>query len=140
MKIKITITGAEDLRVSMNKLLSELKDATEEGVDESAERLAEVVRRNAPEGPTGRLKRSVGIKKLPDRFGYPPTTLVGLDYGIAPHQHLVEFGTGPRHHKSGKSVGSMPASGFFRKSLEQAGYIVDIIYKKAKAPVKKRGG
>lgn len=36
-----------------------------------------------------------------------------------PHAHLVEFGTGPRHHKSsGKFVGSMPPSPFMRPAWD----------------------
>lgn len=32
--------------------------------------------------------------------------------------HLIEFGTGPRRHKSGKSTGSMPARPFMRPAWE----------------------
>lgn len=32
--------------------------------------------------------------------------------------HLIEFGTGPRHHKSGKSTGQMPARPFMRPAWE----------------------
>ncbi len=139
-KFKIVITGIEELQVNINKLLEEMKDATGQGVEESAELLAEIIRSNAPEGPTGRLRRSVTTKRLPDKWGYPPTTMVGLDYNVAPHQHIVEFGTGPRYHKSGKSVGAMPANPFFRKSLEQAGFAVEVIRRHAKKPITKRGG
>ena len=39
---------------------------------------------------------------------------VGANYrkgteGYAPHAHIVEFGTEPRFHSSGKFVGQMPA-------------------------------
>lgn len=36
----------------------------------------------------------------------------------APHAHLVEFGTAPRFHKSGKSVGRMPANPFVRPAWD----------------------
>lgn len=36
----------------------------------------------------------------------------------APHAHLVEFGTNERHHKSGKSVGRMPAHPFIRPAWD----------------------
>jgi HK97 gp10 family phage protein len=36
----------------------------------------------------------------------------------ARHAHLVELGSGPRHHKSGKYVGQMPASPFLRPAFE----------------------
>lgn len=35
-----------------------------------------------------------------------------------PHAHLVEFGTGARHHKSGKSTGVMPAQPFVRPAFD----------------------
>jgi HK97 gp10 family phage protein len=35
-----------------------------------------------------------------------------------PHAHLVEFGTGERHHKSGKSTGVMPAHPFVRPAFD----------------------
>ncbi len=35
------------------------------------------------------------------------------------HAHLVEFGTGPRVTGAGKSTGSMPATRFFTKALDE---------------------
>ena len=35
-----------------------------------------------------------------------------------PHAHLVEFGSGPRYHKSGKYVGIMPPSPFMRPAWD----------------------
>lgn len=39
----------------------------------------------------------------------------------APHAHLVEFGTVPRFHKSGKFVGSMPPDPFVRPAWDTQG-------------------
>ena len=36
----------------------------------------------------------------------------------APHAHLVEFGTGPRQQKNGKSTGVMPAQPFMRPAFD----------------------
>lgn len=36
----------------------------------------------------------------------------------APHAHLVEFGTGPRYHKSGRYVGIMPPDPFLRPAWD----------------------
>lgn len=141
MALKFKIEGMEELKAEMNRLLGEMREATGDGVEACAESLAEIVRNNTPVGKTGNLKRAVGTKKLPNKWGYPPTTLVGVDYKIAPYQHLVEFGAGPRYHKSGKSVGAMPASGFFRRSIDQAaGRIENIIRSHAKKPIERRGG
>ena len=37
----------------------------------------------------------------------------------APHAHLLEFGTGPRYHKSGKFVGAVMADPFMRPAWDQ---------------------
>ncbi len=39
----------------------------------------------------------------------------------SPHAHLVEFGTVERFHKSGKSVGRMPANPFIRPAWDSSG-------------------
>lgn len=39
----------------------------------------------------------------------------------AGHAHLVEFGTGPRHHKDGRFVGAMPADPFIRPAWDREG-------------------
>lgn len=36
----------------------------------------------------------------------------------ASHSHLIEFGTGPRHQKNGRFVGSMPPSPFMRPAWD----------------------
>ena len=50
----------------------------------------------------------------------------------APHAHLVEFGTGERFTKDGKSKGSMPARPFLRPAVEsKKGEAVRAMVKKA---------
>jgi len=47
---------------------------------------------------------------------------VGPSYTLAdgaPHGHLVEFGTGPRQTKAGRSTGAMPAQPFMRPAWMQ---------------------
>ena len=43
---------------------------------------------------------------------------VGVDYKIAPHAHLVEFGTKARTRKKRGSTGTMPAFPFMRPAFE----------------------
>lgn len=48
---------------------------------------------------------------------------VGVSYRrsdkyFAPHAHFIEFGTGPRRHESGKSVGQVPAQPFIRPAFD----------------------
>ena len=118
MRMIVKVEGMDVLKKEMKAVMEEMKKACGEGTKACADHLAGIVRRNAPRGDR-QSAESHSPKKLPDKPYYPAVTMVGLDYGQAPHQHLVEFGTGPRRHASGKSVGTMPASGFFRKSIDE---------------------
>ena len=106
---QVKITGMKELKQNMDAVIKELEDAMETGTNNAAEYAAGVVRGNTPVGPTGNLRDAVTTKPLPRKKGYAPNTMVGLDYKIAPHQHLVEFGT----------VKSR-ANPFFRRSIDQA--------------------
>jgi HK97 gp10 family phage protein len=49
---------------------------------------------------------------------------IGVSYSstsdrYAPHAHLIEFGTGPRQHKSGKSTGQVVARPFLRPAWDE---------------------
>lgn len=52
---------------------------------------------------------------------YRVTADIGPNKRRAPHAHLVEFGTGPRFHKSGKYVGVMPPDPFVRPAWDRDG-------------------
>lgn len=58
-----------------------------------AEIIAEDARDRAPLGPTGNLKRSLHAKMLDDRRNFPQIAIAAVDRKIAPHAHLIEFGT-----------------------------------------------
>jgi hypothetical protein len=147
MKMTVKVEGMDDLKKTMLEVLEEMKQATGDGADACAERLAVIVRRNAPDGPPNpkrgaglKIKNNVITKKLPDKPGYPSVTMVGIDAKVG-HQHIVEFGTGPRWHTSGKSVGTMPASGFFRKSIDEGRQqIAGIMQTHCRKPIERRGG
>lgn len=66
----------------------------------------------APRGDTGKLRRS--IKFLPLRRSWD--AIIGPDYKIAPHAHLVEFGF--HHYKDGK-LKTGKGLGFIRRSYEK---------------------
>jgi len=78
------------------------------------------VQANAPLGPTGNLRRSVVAKKFNYQLNNKPAAFCAIDRRIAPHAHLVEYGTAERHWKSGKSTGHMPAKPFFKPGVEQS--------------------
>ena len=145
--ITVKVTGMDALKKEMKAITEEMKRACGEGTDACADRLAAIVRRNAPDGPPNpkrgpglKIKNNVITKKLPDKPGYPSVTMVGIDAKVG-HQHMVEFGTGPRQHASGKSVGTMPASGFFRKSIDEGRrQIVGTMQTHCRKPIERRGG
>lgn len=101
----------------------------------AADIIAEESRRLAPEGETGNLKRGIisrGNKEVA-QFGSVGAAYVGVDYRIAPHAHLVEYGTSNRRYPKNKgklvfyidgkkivvdSVAPMPQKPFMRPAIE----------------------
>ena len=68
----------------------------------------------------GALKRSIVAKKFKSRTIYPPAAFCAINYGIAPHAHLVEFGA---------RGGQMPAQPFFRPAIDESKSRVKAIIK-----------
>jgi len=69
--------------------------------------MAAKIKRLAPLGPTGNLKKSIVAK--PFQAAGPSDAFVAIDRKIAPHAHLIEYGTV-----------KMPAKPFFRRGIEQS--------------------
>lgn len=67
---------------------------------------------------TGNLARSVTVQNRKQRNNNKVAVLVGFKKPEGNHAVLVEFGTGPRFTKAGKSTGSMPALRFFTRALD----------------------
>lgn len=66
-----------------------------------------------------------------------PKLHMGGRQKVAPHAHLVEFGTGPRVTKAGKSTGRMPAYAPLRKAYDaNLGAIRRIAHKKTAEAIK----
>lgn len=76
----------------------------------AADLIAEEARRLAPE-KTGALKRGIvsRVNKVSAQFMGVGSAYVGVDYHIAPHAHLVEFGA---------RGGEMPAHPFMRPAID----------------------
>ena len=69
----------------------------------------------------GSINQARGALRGARRGGNSAGTRVLVRVAItAPHAHLVEFGTVKRFHKSGKSVGVMPANPFTRRAWDAA--------------------
>lgn len=119
------LEGMEKLSRKMFEMDEVLKQVSRETAREQGEMLADRIRANIPTGPTGNLKRSVVVKAMPG--GWP--IIVGIDRRIAPHAHLVEFGTSTRSVQSakvltdgetffGKEVAPMGDNPFFRPAVD----------------------
>jgi len=73
---------------------------------------------------SGGLARSIVAKIFQKKRPNAPAAFVAIDYGKtqAFYAHMDEYGTAPRYHKSGKSVGAVPARGFMRKAIDANRY------------------
>lgn len=96
---------------AMSNLLTKPELAVAAG--KGADIIADEARRLAPEGPTGNLKRGIvaRVDKVHTEFGggHEGHAYVSVNYKIAPHAHLVEYGA---------RGGEMPANPFMRRAQE----------------------
>jgi len=135
MAWKVKVKGMKELEREIDKVANEMKNALQMGTEEAASSVATIIRGSAP----GSISEAVETKPLPQSDRYPEVTMVGVNYRRAPHAHLIEFGSGPRYHASGKYVGQMPAQPFFRRSIDGArGLVKNRIEERARGPIKRR--
>lgn len=126
------IEGWEEFIDAVDKLVESIRPEKAEPIlHKGAQKMTKALRENAPEGPSGNLKRAIKTKKL-QRWGKGPApSIAAVDRKIAPHVHLVEHGTSgvrpvdpPRIVMiDGKPVkvtntGRMPPNPFFRRTVE----------------------
>jgi|SRR6056297_1998644 len=101
------ITGLEKLNKNIEHLTKSMSPKQlEDASMSSAEIMRNEIERRAPRGPTGNLKRSI-VKKALDRKPWGASVIAAVDRKVAPHAHLVEYGTS-----------RSKANPFFRKSVE----------------------
>jgi len=118
--IEVTLEGADHLMGVLDALPAKVAfPILRRSLREGAKIFLKECRDGAPQGPTGRLKRSFKVlagKRRPHRV----EAYAKSDGNVAPHTHLVEFGTAERflRTKSGKlkSTGIMPANPFMRRA------------------------
>lgn len=104
----------------IDTMLNELPKAMSRTVIKNAlKKAAKPLKKEAETKAPGKIKKSIiisdkrnGKKVRSKKAAY---VFVGP---TEPHAHLVEFGTGPRFHKSGKYVGKMPAFPFMRPAWD----------------------
>lgn len=105
----IEIQGVDELEAQMEKLLKSVSPSKAEPVlMDAARSLRDEIKARAPKGPTGNLRRAVVAKQAKSRSGGGEAVLgisegnvrpafVAMDYKIAPHYGLVEFGHAGPH-------------------------------------------
>ena len=92
MKTDIRLEGKEELDRKLKKMAESIGyENMEKILMESAVEVRNALKEAAPVGPTGNLRRSMIAKAMPK--GSVPVVIAGIDRKIAPHAHLVEFGT-----------------------------------------------
>lgn len=124
MSMKLKIQGAGDIE----RALAELARGTAKGVTRRAMKKAlQPVAKAAEASPfaiavTSKLAASQRRGTGKDRGPNLISLYVGpvqQDGSHAPHAHLIELGTGPRYHKSGKYVGAVLADPFMRPAWDE---------------------
>ncbi len=103
------IEGLDKLEANIDKLIKATgKEATGKILIKQAYVIRDRIKDKAPSGPTGNLKRSPIARLMPESDKYPAIAIAGIDRKIAPHAHLVEFGTS-----------RAPAHPFFRPAIDE---------------------
>ena len=102
-----SIKGMEELGKALAEMTKSLNpDKVEPILSKGAKKMSSALRKNAPLGPTGNLRRSVKTKKLkPLTWNSPAASIAAIDMKIAPHAILVE--------QKGRS------KGYFRRTVDE---------------------
>jgi HK97 gp10 family phage protein len=122
MSMKLRVTGGKEIQETLALLArTTAKNVQRRGMAQALEPVASAARALAPID-SGDLEASIGIaprayraRPRPDGVG---VMYVGPTWPQGAHAHLVEFGTGPRFHKSGRYVGAMPPDPFLRPAWD----------------------
>jgi len=102
MQPTFKVTGMEKMDAVIEKVRNSVgKDNVNDVALKQAEVIRDKIEENAPAGKTQNLKRSPVAKKLDN------VVIAAIDRKIAPHAHLVEFGTS-----------RAPAHPFFRPAID----------------------
>ncbi|MBT3142913.1 hypothetical protein KL867_17730 [Ruegeria litorea] len=124
MSVKMKIEGAGDIE----RALAAMARGTSKGVMRRA--MKKTLKPVADDADASQFEIAITSKLTPrqkgqargDRGRSKIALYVGPvqpDGSEAPHAHLIEFGTGPRRHKSGKFVGAVMADPFLRPAWDK---------------------
>lgn len=125
MKMDIDLKGAAQIEAALKEMAKSTAVRTaRQAMRNSLAPVESAAKALAPKGATGNLQASVTIshRLTPSQAAGAPREGKEVQHmyvgASAPHAHLVEFGTGPRFHKSGKYVGQMPPNPWMRPAWD----------------------
>lgn len=117
-KPPIKLTGMDSFLAGYRKAAGVVSDKEVAGIMLAGARvIAKAVRRRAPKGPTGNLKKGVRAKKFRRFKVHQPAAWAGTIHKLAPHAHLVEYGH--RLVRGGQEVGFVRGHPFFRPAVQE---------------------
>ena len=126
MSVHIIVTGDAKLDLALAQLDTRAqKRIARPAVIRAMTFLKKKIKKAAPVGPTGNLKKSIGSRFKKSRG--VTQGKVGIDVGeaakrkydvSAPHGHLVALGTQQRTTESGANRGKMPANDFVSDTID----------------------
>lgn len=87
------IKGLDELLAQLENLKTDnIASDIADGVEAAAKKTADTIENEAPDGPTGNLKKAVEYGVYKKRKGKGITAFVRVNRKIAPHLHWIEFG------------------------------------------------
>ncbi len=115
----ITLEGVDEFDGRTKRIVASMApEKIERALLPVAKRFAAKVRAALPKGPTGNLREGV-YAHTPKRYSRLPAASVGISPRVAPHRHLVEFGTTERYAKNGAYRGIMPKGYYFKDTVQR---------------------
>jgi len=120
MSVKLKLEGFKELSGFLKNLAEQpVRRATRGAIRASAKPITRQIKSNLKgHKHTGNMARSVTVVNRKFKTISKVAVLVGFKKPMGNHAVLVEFGTGPRFTKDGKSTGAMPALRFFTRALD----------------------
>lgn len=124
MVASLKVEGFKELDALLQSIprhLNGTSSGVNAGMRKALKPVADAARAYAPGGLDDSIKVAMSIKssQLRDSLVKPGKGKRVMWVGsTAPHAHLVEFGTGPRFHKSGRYVGFMSPDPFMRAAWD----------------------
>lgn len=122
MSVWAEIEGIDELNKTITEMIKGLNpDKVEPILNKGARIITNTAKKNIRREKTGNLKRGIKTKKLkPYAWNQPAPSIACVDRKIAPHGHLLEFGTS-----------KMPAYPYLRPAVQSKGQqVIDYVTKR----------